>query len=192
MKNNKIQTVNVLLTQFFYSLAQAVQILIALAIFCTFGLQFFICLEIVWGGLKDRFKKNATFANYVLRTIMVVVAVLIAIAVPTIGPFISLIGAFCFSILGLLIPVFIETITFWEKGFGRCNWKIYKNVIVVATGILALIFGTKSALEDIVAMYTGNGTEVAMAAPRLFNVSDIETTITTIIDTTTEMLATVK
>lgn len=134
--------------------AQIVQILIGLAIFGTFGLQFFICLEILWNGIKDHFTKYPTIANYVLRTIMVIVAVCIAIAVPTIGPFISLIGALCFSFLGIVIPILIEIVTFWEKGFGKYNWKIYKNAIVIIVGLLALIFGTKSAVEDIVDLYT--------------------------------------
>lgn len=85
---------------------------------------------------------------------MVVACVAIAIAVPTIIPFVSLIGAFCFSILGLMLPVAIEIFTFWDKGFGKYNWKIFKNVIVVVVGFLALIFGTKSAVEDIVKLYT--------------------------------------
>lgn len=89
-----------------------------------------------------------------MRTIMVVVCVALAIAVPTIIPFVSLIGAFCFSILGLMVPVGIEVLTFWDKGFGKFNWKIFKNVIVVLTGLLALIFGSKSAIVDIVTLYS--------------------------------------
>lgn len=133
--------------------AQAVKILIALAVYCTFGLQFYVCLEIAWNGIKDRCKKNARLCNYVLRTVLVTIAVLIAVAVPTIGPFIGLIGAFCFSILGLLFPVAIETITYWEKGFGTCYWRIWKNALVSIFGLFALIFGTKSSVEEIVALY---------------------------------------
>nr|CAI5853461.1 unnamed protein product [Callosobruchus analis] len=77
---------------------------------------------------------------------------------PTIIPFVALIGAFCFSILGLMVPVAIEMLTFWDKGFGPFHWKILKNVIVVAAGLLALIFGSKSAIQDIVYMYVGNST----------------------------------
>lgn len=73
---------------------------------------------------------------------------------PTIGPFIGLIGAFCFSILGLLIPVFIETVTYWDIGFGRFHWVAAKNIIICVIGLLALVFGSSSAIKDIVAIYT--------------------------------------
>jgi len=47
--------------------AQAVKILIALAVYCTFGLQFYVCLEIVWDGIKEKCTKRPIFVNYVLR-----------------------------------------------------------------------------------------------------------------------------
>lgn len=135
------------------------KILIALAVFCTFGLQFYVCLEIGWNSLKERFKARPLLANYIIRTVMVVVCVLLAVAVPTITPFVSLIGAFFFSILGLMVPVYIEMITFWEKGFGRFYWKILKNIVVVIAALMALIFGTESAIRDIVKLYQNNGSE---------------------------------
>ncbi|XP_066590961.1 proton-coupled amino acid transporter-like protein pathetic isoform X2 [Prorops nasuta] len=134
--------------------AQAVKILIALAVYCTFGLQFYVCLDIAWSGLKDRFQKKPVLANYVLRTVMVIASVILAIAVPTIQPFIGLIGAFCFSILGLLVPVFIETVTYWEVGFGAGNWVALKNIVICVIGIMALVFGSRSALIDIAKLYS--------------------------------------
>lgn len=133
--------------------AQAVKILIALAVYCTFGLQFYVCLDIAWIGMKDTFTKRPMLVNYIMRTILVTAAVLLAVAVPTIGPFIGLIGAFCFSILGLLIPILIEVVTYWDQGFGKFNWVIWKNVIVCFFGIIALVFGSKGAIEDILKLY---------------------------------------
>lgn len=129
------------------------KILIGLAVFCTFGLQFYVCLEIGWNGLKERFKSRPMLANYIIRTVMAVICVLLAVAVPAITPFVSLIGAFFFSILGLMVPVYIEMITFWEKGFGKFYWKILKNLIVVIAAFMALIFGSESAVKDIVKLY---------------------------------------
>jgi len=48
-----------------------VKILIALAVFCTFGLQFYVCLDIAWNSVKDRFEKKPLLANYILRTVLV-------------------------------------------------------------------------------------------------------------------------
>ncbi|CAG9809251.1 unnamed protein product [Chironomus riparius] len=139
--------------------AQIVKILIALAVYCTFGLQFYVCLEIGWDFIKDKFTKRPLMVNYMMRTVLVTAAVLLAVAVPTIGPFVGLLGAFCFSILGLLVPVFIEMVTYWEQGFGKFNWIIWKNVIVCIFGVLALIFGSKDAIADIVKLYSNNGFE---------------------------------
>lgn len=133
-----------------FSKSQAVKILIGLAVFFTFGLQFYVCLDIAWNGVKHRYVKNATFANYVLRTVMVIICVMLAVALPMITPFVGLIGAFCFSLLGLIMPILIEIVTFWDKGFGKYNWKIFKDIIIIFAGIIALVFGSKMAIEEII------------------------------------------
>lgn len=172
---------------FIYSLAQAVKILIGLAVFFTFGLQFYVCLDIGWNGIKHRCRKHPTLFNYIMRTVMVIVCVMLAVAVPTITPFVGLIGAFCFSILGLIVPVLIEVITFWDKGFGKYNWKIVKDIIVILAGLIALIFGSKMAIQDIITEMTSpaNKTVVENPGPRILDVTDsiinaINTTIAAI------------
>jgi proton-coupled amino acid transporter len=73
--------------------------------------------------------------------------------VPTISPFIGLIGAFFFSILGLIIPVFVEMVTYWDEGFGRYYWMVWKNIICLIFGVIALIFGSKDSIEEIMKIY---------------------------------------
>lgn len=135
-------------------LAQAVKILIGLAVFFTFGLQFYVCIDIGWTMIKDKFTKRPMLVNYVMRTVLATLCVLLAVAVPTVGPFVGLIGAFCFSILGLLVPVLLETVVFWDAGFGKFHWKVWKNIVVVIFGIIALIFGSMSSINEIIDMYT--------------------------------------
>ncbi|KAL0280160.1 UNVERIFIED_CONTAM: hypothetical protein PYX00_001535 [Menopon gallinae] len=164
--------------------AQSVKILIALAVFCTYGLQFYVCLEIAWSGLKERCSGNPKFWEYALRTTLVTLsgkspaprprppdpanpvlssAVILAIAVPTISPFIGLIGAFCFSILGLIVPCVIEVITYWEK-LGKMKWILWKNLLIGACGMLALVSGTYTSILDIASMYSSSPVEVLTAA----------------------------
>lgn len=44
-------------------------------------------------------------------------------------------------------------VTYWDSGFGPCNWVIWKNVIVCIFGALALVFGTKDSIEQIIKLY---------------------------------------
>lgn len=61
------KTWNVLQFSYHFRAAQAVKIFIALAVFCTFGLQFFVCVEIAWDGIKEKFTQRPLFVNYVMR-----------------------------------------------------------------------------------------------------------------------------
>lgn len=96
-------------------------------------------------------------------------SVLLAVAVPTIGPFIGLIGAFCFSLLGLIIPIMIEIVTYWDVGFGPCNWVLFKNFILFVFGVLALVFGSWTSIEEIIAEYSPkNANKTEMFNPNEF------------------------
>ncbi|XP_050433002.1 proton-coupled amino acid transporter-like protein pathetic isoform X2 [Adelges cooleyi] len=130
--------------------AQLAKIFISLAVFCTYGLQFYVVLEIAWNRVQSTYEKATTFHNYILRTVLVVSSVVIAVAVPTIGPFIGLIGAFCFSLLGIIGPVVIEFATCWEN---VTLWMKFRNSLMIIVGILALVFGTSSSISEIAAMY---------------------------------------
>lgn len=74
----------------------------------------------------------------------------LAVAVPTIGPFITLIGALCFSLLGIIMPVIIEFTTYSKN---VSAWMAMRNVMFIVVGILALVFGTKDSIKDILAKY---------------------------------------
>lgn len=86
--------------------------------------------------------------------------VAIAVAVPTIGPFIGLIGAFCFSLLGIIMPVFIEFATYWEK---VTVWMTLRNLVLIAVGTLSLVFGTANSITDILNAYSPVAQEIIKA-----------------------------
>lgn len=82
-------------------------------------------------------------------------AVCVAVAVPRLDVFMSLIGALCLASLGLIMPPAIEMVVFWEKegGRGRGNWKVYKNIAIISFGVCALILGTATSLINLVEFY---------------------------------------
>jgi proton-coupled amino acid transporter len=77
--------------------------------------------------------------------------VVVAIAVPNLGPIISLVGAVCFSTLGLFCPAIIETVTYWENNLG---WRLWKNIIIILFSIIALVTGSYASILEIIQEYT--------------------------------------
>jgi hypothetical protein len=56
---------------FIFSLAQSVKVMIAVAIFFTYGLQFYVPMEIIWKSIGHRFGAHKLAAEYAVRTILV-------------------------------------------------------------------------------------------------------------------------
>lgn len=76
--------------------------------------------------------------------------VIFAQLVPDLDPFISLVGAIFFSILGISIPAVVETISCWESHLGTFNWRLWKNSILLIFSLLALAFGSWISVQDII------------------------------------------
>lgn len=133
--------------------AQMVKVMIAVAIFFTYGLQFYVPMEIIWKNVKHRFGARKNLAEYSIRIALVIFTVAVAIAIPKLGPFISLVGAVCLSTLGLMFPSIIELVTVWERdnGLGKFNWILWKNLAIIAFGVLGFITGTLVSIEEIMA-----------------------------------------
>lgn len=132
-------------------LAQSVKLMIAIAIFFTYGLQFYVPMEIIWKNIKHRFGSRKLIAEYCVRISLVIMTVCIAIAVPNLGPFISLVGAVCLSTLGLMFPSVIELVTVWESadGLGRFNWRLWKNIAIICFGVLGFVTGSYVSIQEI-------------------------------------------
>lgn len=132
-------------------LAQSVKLMIALAIFLTYGLQFYVPMEIIWKNLKQYFGSRKLAGEYLVRIVLVITTVVIAILVPNLGPLISLVGAVCLSTMGLMFPSIIELVVFWEQenGLGKWNWRLWKNIAIICFGILGFVTGTYCSLEEI-------------------------------------------
>ncbi|XP_018898467.1 proton-coupled amino acid transporter-like protein pathetic isoform X2 [Bemisia tabaci] len=130
-------------------LGQSVKLMMAVAIFLTYALQFYVPFEIIWKSVKHRFTSKPKTAEYSLRVGLVVGTVVLAITFPELGPFISLVGALCLSTLGLMFPAIIELVIYWEEpGMGAYNWRLYKNLAIIAFGLLGLVTGTYTSLWE--------------------------------------------
>ncbi|KAI8430633.1 hypothetical protein MSG28_000836 [Choristoneura fumiferana] len=133
-------------------LGQCVKLMIAVAIFFTYSLQFYVPMEIIWKNVRHMFGARKKLAEYSIRIFIIVMTLCIAVAIPNLGPFISLVGAVCLSFLGLIFPAVIETVTFWDRpnGLGTWNWVMWKNLFLVSFGILGFFSGSYVSILDII------------------------------------------
>ncbi|KAF7417578.1 hypothetical protein HZH68_000231 [Vespula germanica] len=135
------------------ALAKCVQILLALAIYFTQPIQCYVAIDIVWNEyLSPRLEKNSyrKLWEYFVRTGLVLITALLAIAVPSLEYFISLFGALCLSALGLGFPAIIQLCTCWKEADRSTKaFMLMKNLIIVVIGVIGLVVGTYTSLREI-------------------------------------------
>lgn len=78
------------------------------------------------------------------------ISVSLAILIPRLGLFISLLGALCLSILGLLFPAIIEICVSYPDNYGRFYHVILKCSFIILLGLFAFGSGTYRSIQDIV------------------------------------------
>nr|CAD7446765.1 unnamed protein product [Timema bartmani] len=133
-------------------LAQCVRIMMAVAIFLSYGLQFYVPMNVVWPMVKPHLTSEKTqfIGEYVLRTFLVILTFALAAAIPNLGAVISLVGAVSSSTLALIFPPFIEIITFWHVGFGKNNWVLWKDIAIIVFGLCGFGFGSYVSITNII------------------------------------------
>lgn len=85
-----------------------------------------------------------------LRTGIILVSGGIAAGIPNLEPFISLVGAVFFSLLGIFVPSFVETVYLWPNNLGWWKWKLIKNILLCIFAILALVAGATASIDEII------------------------------------------
>lgn len=81
--------------------------------------------------------------------------VLLAVAIPKLDLFISLVGALCLSTLGLIFPALIETCVFWRDTCGVSrSLMVIKNIFIACFGFFAVFVGTSTSILAIYQSFT--------------------------------------
>lgn len=77
-----------------------------------------------------------------------------AVAIPNLDLFISLVGALALSTLGILFPAFFETVAKWNKVSGGAKaFMIFKNILIGILGVAGFFVGTSLSIKDIIKTY---------------------------------------
>ncbi|SPP85437.1 blast:Proton-coupled amino acid transporter 1 [Drosophila guanche] len=139
-------------------LSQCVKGMLAFAIYITHGLACYVAIDITWNDYVAKRlgpQRNKLFWEYAVRTILVLMTFLLAVAIPNLELFISLFGALCLSALGLAFPALIQICTHWYETKGlRKVWLLLSNFVLIIVGILGLVIGTYTSLREIVLTFS--------------------------------------
>ncbi|XP_063390136.1 proton-coupled amino acid transporter-like protein pathetic [Cydia fagiglandana] len=128
------------------------KVLMALMIYVTFALNFWVPFDLVWYYLKKRHPENKLwFWERVYRTGMVIIIILLAVAFPDVSSFMGFLGCFCLSLMGFIFPAFIELCVVWEDpGLGFMKWRLVKACAIIIFGILLCIMGTITNVKGLI------------------------------------------
>merc|ERR1712131_568262 len=118
-----------------------------LAIFVSYGLQFFIPIAVIienrdWGFCKVFF----------LKLVLVLFTCSLAIAIPDLGDFFALIGACASSLLALVFPPLIDSLVS-RKGSGL---HLAKNIFIILFGVVGGIVGTVTSIMSVISVLTSS------------------------------------
>lgn len=127
------------------------KIFIILAIFFTYTLQFYVPMEIVWRNTKDHVaQKYHNITEAVMRAVFAALTVVAAATLPSLEQVIGLEGAFFYSFLGLIAPSILDLIFKWERGLGRNNWILFKDLFLIFFGCFVLVAGVTQSIREII------------------------------------------
>ncbi|XP_059059749.1 proton-coupled amino acid transporter-like protein CG1139 [Achroia grisella] len=131
--------------------AQVAKVLFGIAIFLSFPLQNFVAYAITWRKLKKKIPQGQVYCvDYILRVVLVLLPFAVAVAVPRLGPFISLFGAMCLSLLAIVFPGLIDVCVWYPTTYGPCKYKLLRDIIIILLGMFALISGCYTSIIEII------------------------------------------
>ncbi|XP_055407619.1 proton-coupled amino acid transporter 3 [Bubalus kerabau] len=129
-------------------LYQSVKLMYSIGIFFTYALQFHVPAEIIIPVIISQVSESwALFADLSVRTALVCLTCVSAILIPRLDLVISLVGSVSSSALALIIPPFLELITFYPEDMNCIT--IVKDIMISILGLLGCVFGTYQALYEL-------------------------------------------
>lgn len=128
-----------------------VKLLLAIAIFISFGIQFYVPLNLlkpVIGRIEST--KIQKIVNFFIRIGLILFLCILALFVPYLELLITLIGAFASSGLALIFPPLIEIVTYSAEG-EKLSWIVFmKDIFIILIGVLGFVTGTYTSIADII------------------------------------------
>ncbi|KAJ7327346.1 hypothetical protein OS493_027035 [Desmophyllum pertusum] len=136
-------------------LYSGVKLLFSTCIFLTYFLQFYVPMLIIQPPiLKHVPEEYHIWADYGIRTATVIFTCIMAVSIPQLDNFISLVGSMSCTALAIIFPIFIHILTLASEGDGRVPlFTFFKDGVIMMMGVLMFVFGTYTSMARIIERY---------------------------------------
>jgi proton-coupled amino acid transporter len=135
----------------------AVKVMFAVAMFVTYGVQFYVPIEILWSPLSDYLSNQLLYryGEYLLRFVFLVITLVLSATIPHLDLMISLVGALSSSAIAIIFPPLLEIMTYWNEPeqLGRFRWRVLKDVVIMVIGTFGFVIGTVTTIASIVVAF---------------------------------------
>lgn len=139
-------------------LAQVAKAMIAFGVLASHAIFCNVATDTAWTQyFHKRVEKSdrKLLWEYLLRTGVVFITFVLAVAIPNLELFIGLFGSLVLSTLGISIPAILECAYKWNRTSGRQRTFMFlKNLIISVIGLAGLVIGSTLSLKDIIKTYT--------------------------------------
>ncbi|XP_078370111.1 proton-coupled amino acid transporter 1-like isoform X2 [Oculina patagonica] len=132
-----------------------VKLLFSTCIFLTYFLQFYVPMLIIQPPILKRVPEEYhVMADYGIRAATVIFTCIMAVSIPQLDNFISLVGSVSCTALAIIFPIFIHILTLASEGDGRVPlFTFFKDGVIMVMGVLMFMFGTYTSVARIIERY---------------------------------------
>ena len=103
----------------------------------------------------DYSRKLLNLLENVMRASLVILTFLLAILIPRIDLFISLVGAIACCVLALIVPPVLDLLLFWRKSMRHSYIILLKDCFIILFGLYIFVSGTYVSILNIADYFSG-------------------------------------
>ncbi|XP_037820309.1 proton-coupled amino acid transporter-like protein CG1139 [Lucilia sericata] len=140
-------------------LSQLIKIMFAVAIYFSYALQGYITVDVLWHHYFSNWfdQEDQIIMEYNVRCSIALVTVLVAVISPDISIFLPLVGSFCLTILGFVLPALMDLCVKYNVGYGPYKYILIRDIALITFGIFGSFIGTWVASQNIKLKYGEKG-----------------------------------
>ncbi|KAK0082372.1 hypothetical protein PV325_010510 [Microctonus aethiopoides] len=137
------------------STQQIVKIVVTLSIICSYGLHYYVPVNILWPMISRKITRRHYLYEVIFRLGGVITTTIIAAAIPQMTPLLGLLTAICMTTMMLLLPAIIELMTKWydKDSLPLFYYRWTKDILIIIVWLIMLVFGVSENLKDIIEAY---------------------------------------